>query len=82
MANYEKASLEMSFGDPSDGDSLSMTIEGMSAMPFWLHDLKFMAAISLLESVDYKDFFESGLEVEYEKFVKQLEDLVKSLKPF
>lgn len=43
----------------TDGDEqMECVIRGMAAVPFWAHDLKLKIALSLIQSVDIKDFEE------------------------
>lgn len=44
--------------DLQTGETLKVTVEGTTAMPFWKHDLKLQAALELLETVDRKHFME------------------------
>ncbi|KXI93012.1 hypothetical protein ACS47_04230 [Bacillus cereus] len=46
--------------------------EGRSDMPFWNHDLTLELVIGLLNTVDYKEFFESGKLNELDNYTKQL----------
>ncbi|HDX9655207.1 TPA: hypothetical protein ROY23_005777 [Bacillus wiedmannii] len=46
--------------------------EGYSDMPFWNHDLTLELVIGLLNTVDYKEFFESGKLDELNGYAKRL----------
>ncbi|HHP5741506.1 hypothetical protein [Bacillus cereus group sp. BfR-BA-01451] len=46
--------------------------EGYSDMPFWNCDLTLELVIGLLNTVDYKDFFESGKLNELDDYAKRL----------
>lgn len=41
-------------------ETLKVTIEGESDMPFWNHDLKVKAIIALLGSIDIKHYHEDN----------------------
>lgn len=56
----------------ADDEQIKITIEGKSAMPFWNHDLKFEAAIALLEIIDEKDFAEDDNWEEYHNYVEKV----------
>lgn len=55
-----------------EGEEIKISIEGNSTMPFWNHDLKFEAAISLLETVNEKDFDEDDMMEDYDKYVSRV----------
>jgi len=56
----------------ADDEQIKITIEGKSAMAFWNHDLKFEAAIALLEIIDEKDFAEDDNWEEYHNYVEKV----------
>lgn len=56
------------------------TIEGVSELPFWGHDLKLKAVKALLETVDRKDFFEDGKEDVFFKEIEEIEELINAIK--
>ena len=41
-------------------------------MPFWNHDLKFVAAIALLGTVNEKDFVEDDKWEDYDEYVARV----------
>ncbi|MGN5650354.1 hypothetical protein [Bacillus sp. Brlt_9] len=59
----------------TSGD-LEIQVTGKSEMPFWNHDLKIDAALSLLSTVDYKDFAESNQYDLFNKKMKELQELI------
>lgn len=58
---------------------LSVNVEGYSELKFWKHDLKIAAAITLLRTVDLKDFHEAGKLELYEKSLSELRKIVDSI---
>ncbi|MEC5308526.1 hypothetical protein [Bacillus thuringiensis] len=52
-------------------------IEGYSNMPFWNHDLKLEVVLSLLNTVDYKDFFESPNYNQLNDYTKQIIEAIE-----
>lgn len=55
-----------------DGEKIEITVKGNSSMPFWKHDLKFEAAIALLETVDEKEFAEDDNWEGYHEYVAKV----------
>lgn len=55
---HETITLTTGFIDTDE--TLKITIEGNSDMPFWNHDLKVKAILSLLESIDIKHYHEDN----------------------
>ncbi|GAB6564085.1 hypothetical protein bcgnr5378_04640 [Bacillus cereus] len=62
-----------------EGQDLKIKITGRSKMPFWNHDLKLDAAITLLETVDVKDFYESNQEEMFYEKIKELQNILKHI---
>jgi hypothetical protein len=56
----------------SDKEIVKVTVEGKTDMPFWKHDLKLKAALTLIQTVGYKDFFEDGKEDLLEEYYDKL----------
>ncbi|MBR2652235.1 MAG: hypothetical protein IKE75_01130 [Bacilli bacterium] len=52
-------------------------IEGYSNMPFWNHDLKLEVVLALLNTVDYKDFFESPNYNQLNDYTKQIIEAIE-----
>lgn len=59
-----------------DGKSLKVHIEGNTDMPFWKHDLKFETILSLLETIDIKDFYESDNVESFQNYVDEVQKLL------
>lgn len=57
-----------------DGSNIEMIIKGDSVVPFFNTDLYFKAAITILEHMDYKDFYENNQHELYEKYVNSLKE--------
>lgn len=66
------------FTDEGD-DKISVTVKGVSEMPFWHHDLKIEAALALLETVDKKDFYEDNQEELFYKYMDRLREKLEFL---
>ena len=71
MSKKELIKKQLS-GSTESGENITVTIEGNSSMPFWNHDLKFVAAIALLSTVDEKDFAEAGIHEAYYEYVRRV----------
>ncbi|NRD79763.1 hypothetical protein HPT25_20715 [Bacillus sp. BRMEA1] len=56
-------------------------IRGDSDIPFY-DDLKFKAAISLLNSIDKKNFSESGNVSLFHHFMNEIEDTIQAMKQY
>ncbi|HFJ9332349.1 TPA: hypothetical protein ACGW5B_005843 [Bacillus paranthracis] len=53
-------------------ENVKVEIEGYSNMPFWNHDLTLEVVLGLLNTVDYKDFFESPNYNQLNDYTKQI----------
>ena len=71
MSKKELIKKQLS-GSTESGEHITVTIEGNSSMPFWNHDLKFVAAIALLGTVNEKDFVEDDKWEEYDEYVARV----------
>ncbi|MGM9902360.1 hypothetical protein A5844_001845 [Enterococcus sp. 10A9_DIV0425] len=57
---------------------IEISIQGPSAVPFWHDDLKAAAALSLIDTIDMKNFDPEQYEV-FENIVGQLNKALKIL---
>ena len=71
MSKKEFTKKQLS-GYAESGEEISVMIEGNSSMPFWNHDLKFVAAIALLGTVNEKDFVEDDKWEDYDEYVARV----------
>ena len=71
MSKKELIKKQLS-GSTESGENITVTIEGNSPMPFWNHDLKFVAAIALLGNVNEKDFVEDDKWEDYDEYVARV----------
>ena len=60
-------------------NELEITIKGEAELKFWKHDLKFKAAIALLETIDRKDFLEAGMLEEFDQFISKVRKTVSAV---
>jgi len=58
-------------------ETLKITIEGDSEMPFWNHDLKVKAAISLINSIDVKHYYEDNKVTEADESYRKIIESTK-----
>lgn len=74
----EQTEFKTSSFDPNRG-KLEISIKGSTDLPFWNHDLKFQAAVTLLETIDRKDFFEYNKGELFFEYLNELRDLLNAL---
>jgi len=60
-------------------EDIKISIEGLSDMPFWNHDLKLKAVKVLLSTVDIKDYFEENKEQELEADLVEIQELLSAI---
>lgn len=66
--------LTITVGLIETGETVKVTIEGESQMPFWNDDLKVTAILSLLNSIDIKHYHEANKSGEaYEAYNEIIE---------
>ncbi|KXI45148.1 hypothetical protein SAMN04487919_1707 [Bacillus sp. ok061] len=58
-------------------ENVKVEIEGYSNMPFWNHDLTLEVVLGLLNTVDYKDFFESPNYNQLNDYTKQIIEAIE-----
>lgn len=58
-------------------ETLKITIEGESEMPFWNHDLKVKAIISLINSIDIKHYYEDNKVTEADESYRKIIESTK-----
>lgn len=74
----QQTEFKMSSIDPNNGE-LEISIKGSTELPFWNHDLKFQAALALLETIDRKDFFENNEGKLFLEYMNELKGLLDAL---
>jgi hypothetical protein len=57
-------------------NSVTVAVQGETEMPFWKHDLKIKAALSLLSTVDKKDYYEDDKHQEFHESIVALRELL------
>jgi len=60
-------------------EEISVSVKGLSEMPFWHHDLKIEAALALLSTVDRKEFYEDNQEDLFNNYMDQLREKMEYL---
>jgi len=59
------------------GETIKVTIEGDSTMPYYNNDLKVKAILTLLNSIDIKDYADSNIQ---DEAYKSADEIIKSTK--
>lgn len=57
------------------GAIIEVSYKGESVVPFFNTDLQFEAALSLLEFMDYKDFYENNQHELYDSYLARLKEI-------
>lgn len=57
------------------GATIEVSYKGESVVPFFNTDLQFEAALSLLEFMDYKDFYENNQNELYDSYLSRLKEI-------
>jgi len=74
----EKKPFILTSFDSDTNEKVTVTIEGNTKMPFWQHDLKVKAILALLNSIDYKDYYEAELDELIEPSAKEIIETAKA----
>lgn len=69
--------ISITSGSVNDDETLKITIEGDSNMPFWNHVLKVNAILSLLNSIDVKQYYEDKKVQEADESFRRITESAK-----
>jgi len=75
----KKTKIEFTTTEMETNEDIKISIEGLSDMPFWNHDLKLKAVKVLLSTVDIKDYFEENKEQELEADLVEIQELLSAI---
>jgi hypothetical protein len=78
MSEWVKANLESR--DDNGEIVVRIQLEGKSDMPFWNHDIKLEAVKSLLGTIDRKEFYEVGMDEEFERYMSEIQEILEAVR--
>lgn len=70
--------ITISSGFIETDETLKLTIEGESNMPFWNHDLKVKAILALLNTIDIKHYHEDDKVDEAHESYREIIETTKA----